>query len=257
MTAAGYDTYRRRIVFPLEGNLYGRSLSAAAPPHRFLPGAKGGLYSWDQVRLYPEVILVEGLFDYAVLWQAGFHNVTCSLGTNLNARQFRQLCDGPRTVYLAFDADTNGSGQQAAQSLAGRLTEQGVNVRTVALPDGHDPNSFFVRGRRCASVSVAAGGGAVMTFRVVHKPSNNHVHDARIALSSRPPAVRLTGSTGTSTTKCSAAWPTPPCELMRTSCCTFSGGGRVFTTPTWSPKMPSPNRHCWTMCDSSPARNAS
>ena len=63
------------------------------------------------------MILVEGLFDYAVLWQAGFHNVTCSMGTNLNARQFRQLCDGPRTVYLAFDADTNGSGQQAAQSL--------------------------------------------------------------------------------------------------------------------------------------------
>ena len=91
------------------------------------------------------MILVEGLFDYAALWQAGFHNLTCSLGTNLNARQFRQLCDGPRTVYLAFDADRNGSGQRAAQSLAYRLTEQGVNVRTVALPDGHDPNSFFVR----------------------------------------------------------------------------------------------------------------
>jgi DNA primase len=145
VTAAGYDTYRHRVVFPLEGNLYGRSLSASAPPHRFLPGAKGGLYSWDQARLYPEVILVEGLFDYAALWQAGFHNVTCSLGTHLNARQFRQLCDGPRTVYLAFDADRNGSGQRAAQSLACRLIEQGVNVRTVALPDGHDPNSFFVR----------------------------------------------------------------------------------------------------------------
>ena len=135
-----------RIVFPLEGNLYGRSLSAAAPPHRFLPGAKGGLYAWEQARRYPEVILVEGLFDYAVLWQAGFHNVTCSMGTHLNAHQFRQLCDGPRTVYLAFDADSNGSGQQAAQSLACRLREQGVNVRTVALPEGHDPNSFFVQG---------------------------------------------------------------------------------------------------------------
>ena len=71
VTAAGYDTYRHRVVFPLEGNLYGRSLSATAPPHRFLPGAKGGLYSWDQARLYPEVVLVEGLFDYAALWQAG------------------------------------------------------------------------------------------------------------------------------------------------------------------------------------------
>jgi DNA primase len=146
VTASGYDAYSHRVVFPLEGNLYGRSLSAAAPPHRFLPGAKGGLYLWEQARQYSEVILVEGLFDYVVLWQAGFQNVTCSLGTHLNARQFRQLCEGPRTVYLTFDADNNGSGQQAAQSLAIRLREQGLDVRRVSLPDGHDPNSFFVQG---------------------------------------------------------------------------------------------------------------
>jgi len=110
-----------------------------------LPGAKGGLYLWDRARQYAEVILVEGLFDYAALWQAGFHNVTCSLGTNLNTRQFHQLCDGRRTIYLAFDADANGSGQKATQSLACRLAEQGVDVRAVALPDGQDPNSFFVQ----------------------------------------------------------------------------------------------------------------
>lgn len=44
VTTAGYDAFVRRIVFPLEGNLYGRSISASAPPHRFLPGSKGGLY---------------------------------------------------------------------------------------------------------------------------------------------------------------------------------------------------------------------
>ena len=146
VTAVGYDAYTHRIVFPLEGNLYGRSISASAPPHRFLPAAKGGLYSWQQVRRCPEVILVEGLFDYAVLWQAGFHNVTCAMGTHLSANQFRQLCDGRRTVYLTLDADTNGGGQQAAQWLAQRLSEQGLNARKVSLPDGHDPNSFFVQG---------------------------------------------------------------------------------------------------------------
>ena len=146
VTGANYDAFVRRIVFPLEGNLYGRSLSPAAPPHRFLPGAKGGLYAWEQVRRYQEVILVEGLFDYAALWQAGFHNVTCSLGTHLNARQLRQLCDGPRTVYLAFDTDGNGSGQQAAQCLAEHLRERGITARRVLLPDGHDPNSFFCQG---------------------------------------------------------------------------------------------------------------
>ena len=93
VTAAGYDAYMHRDgVSAGRQPLWPQPL-AAAPPHRFLPGAKGGLYAWDQVRRYPEVILVEGLFDYAALWQAGFHNVTCSMGTNLNAHQFRQLCD--------------------------------------------------------------------------------------------------------------------------------------------------------------------
>jgi DNA primase len=99
-----------------------------------------------RVRQYPEVILVEGLFDYAVLWEAGFHNVTCSLGTHLNARQLQQLCDATRIVYLAFDADRNGSGQQAAQHLSQSLRERGIAARIVSLPEGHDPNSFLVQG---------------------------------------------------------------------------------------------------------------
>src|SRR6267143_665892 len=139
-----------RIVFPCcqDGrlvNLYGRSLGAAFA-HRSLRGPKGGLYAWERVRQCPAVILVEGLFDYAVLWQAGFRYVTCSLGIHLNACQFRQLCDGSRTVYLSFDVDANGSGQQASQRLAHRLQAQGITTRRVLLSHGHDPNSFFVQG---------------------------------------------------------------------------------------------------------------
>jgi hypothetical protein len=37
--------FPHRIVFPLEGNLYGRSISAAAPPHRFLPSPKAAVYA--------------------------------------------------------------------------------------------------------------------------------------------------------------------------------------------------------------------
>jgi DNA primase len=150
INAQGADALYQRIVFPLRQgehivNLYGRSLGAAFS-HRFLPGSKGGLYAWEKVRHRPEVILVEGLFDYAALWEAGFLNVTCSLGTHLNADQFRQLCDGQRTVYLVFDTDQNHSGQQAAVQLARRLAAQGIPARRVLLPEGHDPNSFFVAG---------------------------------------------------------------------------------------------------------------
>jgi DNA primase len=68
------------------------------------------------------------------------------LGTHLNAEQFLQLCDGPRTVYLTFDVDANNSGQQAAQQLADRLHAHGIASRRALLPEGHDPNSFFVQG---------------------------------------------------------------------------------------------------------------
>jgi len=81
LNAQGSDAFYQRIVFPLRQgepivNLYGRSIGAAFA-HRFLPGTKGGLYAWEKVRHFSKVILVEGLFDYAVLRQAGFHNVTC------------------------------------------------------------------------------------------------------------------------------------------------------------------------------------
>ena len=148
VTGVGYDAYVHRIVFPLDGNLYGRSLSLAAPPHRFLPGSKGGLYAWKEAQSHPAVILVEGLFDYAALWEAGFHNVTCSLGIHLNAHQLRQICDCPRTVYIAFDADGNGSGQQAAQCLSRSLRERDITarvvratIRTASLPKAAMPAS--------------------------------------------------------------------------------------------------------------------
>jgi DNA primase len=150
INAQGGDALYQRIVFPLyQGeyivNLYGRSIGSAFA-HRFLPGSKGGLYGWEKVRHCSEVILVEGLFDYAVLRQAGFHNVTCSLGTHLNDGQFHQLSNGPRTVYLTFDVDANQSGQRAAEQLAHRLGVHGISARRVLLPQGHDPNSFFVEG---------------------------------------------------------------------------------------------------------------
>jgi len=150
LNSQGRDSFYGRVVFPgcQDGrlvNLYGRSLGDAFA-HRFLPGPKGGLYAGERVRQCPEVILVEGLFDYAVWWQAGFRHLTCSLGAHLNPGQFRQLCDGPRTVYLTFDVDANGSGQQASQRLAHRLRARGIATRRVLLPQGHDPNSFFVQG---------------------------------------------------------------------------------------------------------------
>jgi len=147
----GREAFCRRVIFPCvqEGqviNLYGRSIGAAFP-HRLLPRAKGGLFAWDSVSAFSSVILVEGLFDLAVLWQAGFRNATCAIGTHLTPAQWSQLCDQPgRIVHLAFDQDANQAGQQAARLLARRLQSAGLKARIVHLPPGQDPNTYFAAG---------------------------------------------------------------------------------------------------------------
>src|SRR5258708_310637 len=151
INAQGRDAFCRRVIFPCYQqdrviNLYGRSIGAAFP-HRLLPRPKGGLFAWNSVGAFSSVILVEGLFDLALLWQAGFRNTTCAIGTHLTAAQWSQLCDQPgRCVYIAFDQDANQAGQQAARLLARRLESAGLQARIVALPPGQDPNSYFLAG---------------------------------------------------------------------------------------------------------------
>lgn len=151
----GRDAFCRRVIFPCRENgrivnFYGRSIGAAFP-HRLLPRSKGGLFAWDSVRFFSTVILVEGLFDLAVLWQAGFHNTTCGLGTHLTPPQLAQLSEEPaRQVCIVFDQDENQAGQRTAHQLAQHLAGACISARVVQLPAGLDPNSYFVAGATAA-----------------------------------------------------------------------------------------------------------
>jgi DNA primase len=143
ITPQGRDTLFHRIVFPFGDNLYGRSLDSSAT-HRFLRLSKGGLYRWHCLHRAPEVLLVEGLFDLAALFQAGFSNVTSGGGARLNRSQFQQLITGSRTIWIVFDSDD--AGQRAAAQLSLQLQQAGQMVRRVRLPYPHDPASYFASG---------------------------------------------------------------------------------------------------------------
>lgn len=163
----GRDAFCQRVIFPCRQqgqivNLYGRAIGAAFP-HRLLPRPKGGLFAWESVSRFPTVILVEGLFDLAVLWQAGFRHTTCAIGTHLTPAQIAQLSHRPdRSVSIVFDQDQNHAGQQASQQLATRLQAARIAAHIVPLPLGHDPNSYFAAG--------ATSAGFTVLLQQAHRP---------------------------------------------------------------------------------------
>jgi DNA primase len=104
--------------------------------------------AWDSVRHFSTVLLVQGLFDLAVLWQAGFRNTTCVIGTHLSSAHVAQLSEPlGRRVYIAFDRDDNGR-RRLICSL--QLKGLGLPVHIVQLPQGLDPNSYSVSGATAA-----------------------------------------------------------------------------------------------------------
>jgi DNA primase len=154
--AQGRDRLWRAVTFPIAetASMYGRHTNPADGRHRFLARPKGGLYGWARARDCQTVIVVEGLFDLASLWQAGFGNAVALLGSHFNERQRAQLCDGrERTVYLCLDADENGSGERAARLWRRRLEQRGLRLLRVELPEGFDPNRFFTAGAGAAEFS--------------------------------------------------------------------------------------------------------
>ena len=139
-------------------NLYGRSIGAAFP-HRLLPRSKGGLFAWESVSRFSTVILVEGLFDLAVLWQAGFRNTTCAIGTQLTPAQLASACRAaaPFRLHRLRSGSRTRPASRLPRQLARRLQTAGVAARIVQLPQGHDPNSYFVAGATAADFTALSG----------------------------------------------------------------------------------------------------
>jgi DNA primase len=80
-----------------------------------------------------------------------FSNTTCALGTHLTPAQLGQLSGQPgRWVHILFNQDENQAAQHASQALASQLQHVGLTVAVVLLPDGQDPNSYFVAGAQAA-----------------------------------------------------------------------------------------------------------
>ena len=97
-------------------------------------------FAKGEISRQDKCILVEGYLDVISMYQLGVHNVVASSGTSLTVEQIRLIKKYTDNVTIIYDGDA--AGIKAALRGIGLVLKEGMNVKVVLLPDGHDPDSF-------------------------------------------------------------------------------------------------------------------
>ena len=156
-TGGYYDRFCGRVIFPIH-SISGRVIAFGARTMRtdkktakYLNSPESEIYHKSDV-LYGLYfakraitqqdccILVEGYTDVISMHQAGIENVVASSGTSLTQGQIRMITRFSRNITIIYDGDS--AGIKASLRGIDMVLKEGMNVRTVLLPDGEDPDSF-------------------------------------------------------------------------------------------------------------------
>ena len=156
------DRFRNRLMIPISrdtGSVIafgGRAVDADQQP-KYLNSPETPIYSKSRtlyglnlskaaIRTGGVVILVEGYFDFAQVYQAGFQAVVASCGTALTSTQAQQLRRFTGKVVISFDPDA--AGESAAAKSCELLVSEGFEVNVAILPTGEDPDTYVRKHRR-------------------------------------------------------------------------------------------------------------
>lgn len=155
-----YDRYRHRIMFPIHdrhGHIIGfggRAIDKEQQP-KYLNSPETiifqknrelyGLHQMMQQQTNPEyIIVVEGYMDVIALAQHGVPNAVATLGTATSTYHIHLLNRYTKQLVFCFDGDQAGK-QAAWRALESCLPHlnNGLEVRFIFLPEGHDPDSLI------------------------------------------------------------------------------------------------------------------
>src|SRR3984885_12490699 len=154
-----YSKFRKRVTFPIANEsgrviaFTARALEAgekAGPKYMNSPEtplySKGNvLFNLDKARQAIRetgfAVLVEGQMDCISVYLAGVKNVVATRGTAFTEAQVGLLSRYTTRVIVNFDPDTAGA--NAAEKSIALLTEEGFEVRVVALEGGLDPDRYI------------------------------------------------------------------------------------------------------------------
>ena len=154
-----YARFRKRITFPI-CNEQGRVIAFTARAldsddksgPKYMNSPETPLYTKGEVlfnldkaktgmRQLDFALLVEGQMDCISAYMAGIQNVLATSGTAFTEMQARLLGRFTKKVVVNFDPDAAGA--NAAEKSIALLTEDGFEVKVVALEDGLDPDRYI------------------------------------------------------------------------------------------------------------------
>ncbi|MDB5032573.1 DNA primase [Mucilaginibacter sp.] len=152
-----YDRYRGRVMFPIHsftGRVIafgGRMLKSDKNVPKYVNSPESEIYHKSNVlyglhfakksiREEDNCYLVEGYADVISVHQAGIENVVASSGTSLTVEQIRLIGRLTKNITILYDGDA--AGIKASLRGLDMILEEGLNVKVVLFPDGHDPDSY-------------------------------------------------------------------------------------------------------------------
>jgi DNA primase len=152
-----YDRYRGRVMFPIHsfsGRVIafgGRTLKSDKNVPKYVNSPESEIYHKSSVlyglyfakkaiREEDNCYLAEGYADVISVHQAGIENVVASSGTSLTVDQIRLIGRLTKNITILYDGDA--AGIKASLRGLDMILEEGLNVKVVLFPDGHDPDSY-------------------------------------------------------------------------------------------------------------------
>ena len=156
LRASGHEHFNGSLVVPVMdengviSEVYGRKvlgnrLRKGTAIHTYLPGPHQGVWNAQAVKNSSEVILCESLIDAMTFWCVGYRNVTTSYGTSgFNDDHLNLFVEsGVEKVLIAYDRDE--AGNVAAEKLAKKLNEHGIDAYRILFPKGMDANEYALQ----------------------------------------------------------------------------------------------------------------
>lgn len=149
-----YDSFRNRVMFPIidvSGNVIafgGRVMDNSVPKYKNSSDTpvfkkSRNLFALNFARHHcsETLILCEGYMDVIAMHAAGFENAVATLGTAITSDQARLISRYTKKVIISYDADE--AGQKAAMRAIKLLSEVGVDVTILKVPDAKDPDEYI------------------------------------------------------------------------------------------------------------------